>query len=323
MTNSPWDYEPYEATWVRGDYLQVASGTPVSDWPIEKKIHKAIELSLPRLKPHIQAQLKALLNPRLWWMMVFVAGLLAALAWFYAAIAAVIIPVACAILASYGIAMTVCDGVSDVCNFLYYSATAKTEQDLRRAAEYLAHAAAVGTVNAIPVVCAGVVKAATRYSSSLSAELNQQLALAAPEAESGLARASKAAAAGKREFQVLNYETSQPKYTLTADSMVFRYEPKNVATPMTPHPSPYAPYGKYEFHYNHLFVVEEGALDALTALRKQQGYFEQGVVLRSERLGDLMNRLGSGAVIIEDLKFNMTVVGGLDGRGAFIITAPK
>ena len=91
---------------------------------------------------------------------------------------------------------------------------------------------------------------------------------------------------------------------------------------MTPHASPYAPYGWYEFGYDHLFVVEESALSALHSLREGQGYFEQDVVLRSAVLGELIERCGDGTVVLEDIKFNFTVLGS-SKKGALIITVPK
>ena len=89
---------------------------------------------------------------------------------------------------------------------------------------------------------------------------------------------------------------------------------------MSAHASPYAPYGPFEFRHDHLFCVEERALAALTGLREGQGYFTENVVLRSARLCDLIARHG-GAKVLEDIKFNMTVLGG-NAQGGLIIAAP-
>jgi len=120
---------------------------------------------------------------------------------------------------------------------------------------------------------------------------------------------------------VLSPETNSVVYNLSPTVQVFRFEPRNVSTPMTPHMSPYAPYGRYEFGYRHLFVAEEQALVDLETLRQGQGYFEQDVVLRSEMLGHLINRCGPGTVVLVDVKFNMTVLGGAR-KGALIIAVP-
>jgi hypothetical protein len=89
---------------------------------------------------------------------------------------------------------------------------------------------------------------------------------------------------------------------------------------MSPHASPYAPYGRYEFGYSHLFLVEERALEDLSALRKGQGYFQGNVVLRSATIGQLMEPFGE-AVLLEDQKFNMTVLG--SGRHGGLILAAR
>jgi hypothetical protein len=123
-------------------------------------------------------------------------------------------------------------------------------------------------------------------------------------------------------IEVRSSETNDVKYTLDGGTMVYRWEPGDAPTPMTPHASPYAPYGRYEFHYNHLFVVEQRALDALTGLRGSQGYFAGNVVLHSAQLCDLVSAGGPGTVVLEDIKFNMTVLGG-DLKGALIIASPN
>ena len=81
------------------------------------------------------------------------------------------------------------------------------------------------------------------------------------------------------EIQVLSPETGNPVYSIDSDATVYRWEPGDAPTPMSPHASPYAPYGRFEFGYNHLFMVEEQALEDLTALRNGQGYFQGSVVL--------------------------------------------
>jgi hypothetical protein len=120
---------------------------------------------------------------------------------------------------------------------------------------------------------------------------------------------------------VLSPETNTVKYHLSPTTTVYRFEPKGVDKPMTPHDSPFAPYGRYEFGYRHLFVVEEKALADLRDLRESQRYFDQEVVLRSEMLANLIRRCGPGTVVLVDIKFNMTVLGG-DRKGALIIAVP-
>jgi len=121
-------------------------------------------------------------------------------------------------------------------------------------------------------------------------------------------------------IQVLSPETGNPVYTLDPGITVFRWEPADAPTPMSPHSSPYAPYGRWEFGYKHLFLVEERALTDLTGLREGQGYFTENVILRHAQLHTLMSQ-NPGAVLLEDLKFNFTVLGG-NRKGGLIIAAP-
>lgn len=121
------------------------------------------------------------------------------------------------------------------------------------------------------------------------------------------------------DIDVLSPETGNIVYTLDSSVTVYRWEPDDAPTPMSPHASPYAPYGRFEFGYEHLFLVEEQALQDLTALREGQGYFQGNVVLRSAQLGELIGRY-EGAVLLEDQKFNMTVLGG-DRKGGLILAA--
>jgi hypothetical protein len=121
---------------------------------------------------------------------------------------------------------------------------------------------------------------------------------------------------------VISSETGETKYTLSPMQRVVRYEPRNVATPMMPHISEYAPYGRWEFGHLHLFCAMEEILSELTELRKKQGYFANDVVLRDAQLGDLVQRCGRGTTVLEDIKFNMTVLGG-QRVGALIIAVPS
>lgn len=123
-------------------------------------------------------------------------------------------------------------------------------------------------------------------------------------------------------IQVLSSETGKVVYRLSPKTRVCRYEPQQIATPMMPHASPYAPYGRWEFGWNHLFVVEERILNALAELRRGQNYFTPDVVLRKAPLGELLRKCGPGAVVLEDIKFNITVLG-IRGGGALIIAVPR
>lgn len=121
-------------------------------------------------------------------------------------------------------------------------------------------------------------------------------------------------------IDVLSPETGHHVYSLPRHTIIYRYEPEDVATPMMPHRSMYAPYGPFEFRYVHLFCAEERALGHLTRLRQQQGYFEGATVLREAVLGDLIHRCGSGTKVLEDIKFNISVVGERQA-GALIIAS--
>ncbi len=124
----------------------------------------------------------------------------------------------------------------------------------------------------------------------------------------------------RMSIDVLSPETGRVVYTLPASTTVYRYEPRDVPTPMTPHASMFAPYGRFEFGYHHLFCAEDRALGALTQLRDSQGYFDGDVVLRTARLDELIRRGGSGTKVVEDVKFNFTVLGIPQG-GALIVCA--
>lgn len=116
-------------------------------------------------------------------------------------------------------------------------------------------------------------------------------------------------------------ETGLLAYHLSPLTPVYRFEPRDIATPMTPHDSPYAPWGPYEFGYRHLFVAERQALDDLEALRRSQNYFVGEVVLRHEILVTLLRRCGPRTAVLEDVKFNGTVLGE-PRKGGLIIAAP-
>jgi hypothetical protein len=122
------------------------------------------------------------------------------------------------------------------------------------------------------------------------------------------------------DINVLSPETGAVAYKLDSNIRVCRYEPKDITSPMAPHPSPYAPYGRWEFGHDHLFMAEERILRELTALRRKQGYFESGVVLRSAILGELMAKYPRGT-LLEDIKFNITVIG-KRYAGALILAVP-
>ena len=122
-------------------------------------------------------------------------------------------------------------------------------------------------------------------------------------------------------IDVISLETYVVVYKLFPTDVVYRYEPRDAPTPMMPHKSMYAPYGRFEFGYKHLFCAEQRALDELHRLREGQGYFEADVVLRSETIGNLIRKCGKGAVVLEDQKFNFTVLGA-GKKGALIVTMP-
>ena len=66
-----------------------------------------------------------------------------------------------------------------------------------------------------------------------------------------------------------------------------------------------------------LFVVSMDKLDSLTELRNEQGYFEEGVVLRTATLGELMDEY-PGINLLSDYRMRITADGFQDG-GAFVL----
>jgi len=111
---------------------------------------------------------------------------------------------------------------------------------------------------------------------------------------------------------------------LSASTKIIRYEPEDVATPMSPHESPFfdiskgMEYGLKPDWHKAMFVASEDKLDALTKLRDSQGYFENNVVLRSTSLGEIM-KSNPGANLLADVRMGATAEGFSDG-GAYIIT---
>jgi len=110
---------------------------------------------------------------------------------------------------------------------------------------------------------------------------------------------------------------------LSAETVLVRFEPPNVDTPMSPHESPYfdvskgMEYGLKPDHHKALFVVSKDNLETLSALRKKQGYFDEGVVLRESTLGELMSE-NPGANLLSDFRLNGNTLG--IEKGGYILT---
>ncbi|MEM9692209.1 MAG: hypothetical protein AAGA56_06680, partial [Myxococcota bacterium] len=114
-------------------------------------------------------------------------------------------------------------------------------------------------------------------------------------------------------------------YELSADTRLYRVEPKYTESPMTPRdPLPHhharGP-GPYEFTHNYLFVVEERVRPELLSKRLEQGYFAQGSIERMTTVGELLSRYPNGT-FVADSGFNTSVLGG-DRTGALIFVVPK
>lgn len=114
---------------------------------------------------------------------------------------------------------------------------------------------------------------------------------------------------------------------LTPDTIVYRVQPADKA--MMPHVSDYfdpIEYGlRSDTYWDALYVSTNRA--ELEALRARQGYFAAGDTIQEARLGDLMTQSGPGTFVMQDTKFNMSVLGadstGADQVGAYIITRPR
>ena len=111
---------------------------------------------------------------------------------------------------------------------------------------------------------------------------------------------------------------------IASSTKIMRFEPRDVATPMSPHESPFfdiskgMEYGLKPDWHKAMFVVSEDKLDSLMKLRDSQGYFENDVVLRSTTVGDVM-KANPGANLLSDVRMRATAEGFSDG-GAYIIT---
>ena len=109
---------------------------------------------------------------------------------------------------------------------------------------------------------------------------------------------------------------------LSATTMLVRFEPPGVPTPMAPHGSPFfdiskgMEYGLKPDWHKALFVASEDKLEALEKLREKQGYFEDGVVLKTKTLGEFMQE-NPGAYLLSDYRLNATAEG--FERGGYIL----
>lgn len=100
--------------------------------------------------------------------------------------------------------------------------------------------------------------------------------------------------------------------SIDANTVLVRFEPPDVETPMSPHKSQFFDLSKGMEYvlkpdwHKALFAVTEDKLGALEKLRRsQKGYFDEGVVLRISTLGELMQEF-PGANLLEDFRLKMT-----------------
>jgi hypothetical protein len=93
-------------------------------------------------------------------------------------------------------------------------------------------------------------------------------------------------------------EGPRPVTEIDANTPIYRVQPPHL--PMTPHPSQYFNGTDYGVTGRHdaLFVSTDRA--KLVELRQQQGYFEQGSVLRQTTVGEALREAGPGARVFVD-----------------------
>jgi uncharacterized Zn-binding protein involved in type VI secretion len=111
---------------------------------------------------------------------------------------------------------------------------------------------------------------------------------------------------------------------LDPNTMVYRYEPRDASMPMSAHDSPYDRGAMHSAQHDYVYVSDAENLPTLERLRTEQGYFQDNdVVLRSERLGDLLERHGPDARVLSDVTFQTSVVGAGGKGNSFAVVVPK
>ena len=80
-------------------------------------------------------------------------------------------------------------------------------------------------------------------------------------------------------------------------------------------------YGLKPDYYQALFTASEPNLEKLTNLRKDQGYFDDGVVLKQATVGELLDK-NPNAKVLADFRFNGSVLGKESGGYIVVNTKP-
>ncbi|MCH8500244.1 MAG: DUF6531 domain-containing protein [Marinobacter sp.] len=113
---------------------------------------------------------------------------------------------------------------------------------------------------------------------------------------------------------------------LSVNTMLVRFEPNDVPTPMQPHQSTKyfdvskaMEYGLKPDFYDALFVVSSDNEEALRLQRDKQGYFDsEGEVVKREKLLSDVFKEHPDAKVLSDYRFNGTVLG---NDGGYIIVS--
>ena len=110
--------------------------------------------------------------------------------------------------------------------------------------------------------------------------------------------------------------------TLGAGTDVFRVQ--DPALTLAPHDSQFFEPSHYGLEgsasdYEALYLSSDRA--ALEKLRAGQGYFDEGAVTHQSTLGQVLGDAGKGATVVQDQKFNDTVVG--RDQGGYIVVRRK
>jgi ribulose-bisphosphate carboxylase large chain len=97
---------------------------------------------------------------------------------------------------------------------------------------------------------------------------------------------------------------------LDPNTPVFRVQSKSLS--LSPHDSPFFDPTQYNLppgDYEALYMSTDAA--ELEALRRKQGYFDEGgdMVMHQTTIGEILAAAGPGAIVVQDAKFNASVLG--------------
>jgi len=107
---------------------------------------------------------------------------------------------------------------------------------------------------------------------------------------------------------------------LPSDANVYRVQ--STTLDMVPHDSPFFDPSAYSLppgEYQALYVCSDWA--HLEKLRREQGYFDDGLVMHETSVEQLLKDAGPGSIVVADVKFNMSVLGA--EQGGYIIVRRK